>query len=48
MGWYWLGAYGIFRQASAIRIESASSLGGDISTTVDAGSTFDPAVDLGE
>jgi N4-gp56 family major capsid protein len=48
MGWYWLGAYGIFRQASAIRIESASSLGGDISTTVDTGSTFDPAVDLGE
>ena len=27
MGWYWLGAYGIFRQASLYRIESASSVG---------------------
>ena len=24
-GWYWLGAYGIYRQASIIRVESASS-----------------------
>lgn len=27
MGWYWLGAYGIFRQAALIRTESASSIG---------------------
>jgi N4-gp56 family major capsid protein len=27
MGWYWLGAYGIFRQASLYRVESASSVG---------------------
>ena len=27
MGWYWLGAYGIFRQASLYRVESASSIG---------------------
>ncbi len=27
MGWYWIGAYGIFRQASLRRIESASSIG---------------------
>lgn len=27
MGWYWLGAYGIFRQAALYRIESASSIG---------------------
>lgn len=26
-GWYWLGAYGIFRQAALRRIESASSIG---------------------
>lgn len=25
-GWYWLGAYGLFRQASIIRIEGASSI----------------------
>jgi N4-gp56 family major capsid protein len=48
LGWYWLGAYGIFRQASVIRIESSSSLGGDISTTVGTGTTFEPAIDLGE
>jgi N4-gp56 family major capsid protein len=48
MGWYWLGAYGIFRQASVIRIESASLLGGDISTTVGTGTAFNPAIDLGE
>ena len=48
MGWYWLGAYGIFRQASIIRIESASLLGGDISTTPGTGTAFNPAVDLGE
>ena len=48
MGWYWLGAYGVFRQASVIRIESASLLGADISTTVGTGTAFEPAVDLGE
>ena len=42
MGWYWLGAYGIFRQASVMRIESSSLLGGDID------SAFNPGVDLGE
>ena len=48
LGWYWLGAYGIFRQASIIRLESASLLGGDISTTPGTGTAFEPAVDLGE
>jgi len=48
LGWYWLGAYGIFRQASIIRIESSSLLGGDISTTVGTGTTYEPAIDLGE
>lgn len=48
LGWYWLGAYGIFRQASIIRIESSSLLGGDISTTPGTGTTYEPAVDLGE
>lgn len=27
MGWYWLGKYGIFRQAAVRRIETASSIG---------------------
>lgn len=27
LGWYWLGQYGIFRQASIIGVESASSIG---------------------
>ena len=27
MGWYWLGVYGIFRQAALYRVESASSVG---------------------
>ena len=27
MGWYWLGGYGLFRQASLRRIESSSSIG---------------------
>ena len=48
MGWYWLGAYGIFRQASVIRIESSSLLGADISTTPGTGTAYEPAVDLGE
>jgi N4-gp56 family major capsid protein len=26
-GWYWLGVYGIFRQNSLVRVESASSIG---------------------
>jgi len=42
LGWYWLGAYGIFRQASVMRIESSSTLGGDLNTS------FNPAVDDGE
>jgi hypothetical protein len=48
LGWYWLGAYSIFRQASIMRIESASLLGADISTTVGTGTSYEPAVDLGE
>jgi len=48
LGWYWLGAYGVFRQASLYRIESASTLGGDISTTAGTGTTYEPAIDLGE
>lgn len=39
LGWYWLGAYGIFRQAAIIRIESASLLGADVNTG------YDPPVD---
>lgn len=27
MGWYWLGAYGVFRQAALRRVETASSIG---------------------
>ncbi len=27
MGWFWLGGYGLFRQASIYRVESASSIG---------------------
>jgi len=42
LGWYWLGAYGIFRQASVMRIESSSLLGADI------GTSFDPNIDMGE
>jgi N4-gp56 family major capsid protein len=42
LGWYWLGAYGIFRQASVLRIESTSLLGSDI------GGTYDPTIDMGE
>ena len=42
LGWYWLGAYGVFRQASLVRIESSSLLGGDID------SYPIPGVDLGE
>ena len=43
MGWYWLGAYGIFRQASVARIEHTTSLGADISTNPPI-----PPIDLGE
>ena len=42
MGWYWLGGYSVFRQASLIRIESASTLGGDLNTS------FNPSIDDGE
>ena len=42
LGWYWLGAYKVFRQAAIIRIESASLLGGDLNTS------FNPAIDDGE
>ena len=42
LGWYWLGAYGIFRQASVLRIESSSLLGSDI------GTSYNPAIDTGE
>jgi N4-gp56 family major capsid protein len=42
LGWYWLGAYGIFRQASVMRIESSSLLGADLNTS------FNPAIDDGE
>lgn len=42
LGWYWLGAYGVFRQASLVRIESSSLLGGDID------SYPTPGADLGE
>lgn len=30
MGWYWLGVYGIFRQAALYRVESASSVGNNV------------------
>jgi hypothetical protein len=43
LGWYWLGAYSIFRQASILRIESTSTLGADIQSAA-----YDPLVDLGE
>jgi hypothetical protein len=39
LGWYWLGAYGVFRQAAIIRLESASLLGADVNTG------FDPSID---
>ena len=42
MGWYWLGAYGIFRQASVMRIESSSLLGSDLNTS------FNPGINDGE
>ena len=37
LGWYWLGAYGVFRQAAILRIESASLLGADVNTGYDPG-----------
>ena len=43
LGWYWLGAYSIFRQASIMRIESTSTLGGDINNAY-----YNPGVNLGE
>ena len=42
LGWYWLGAYSIFRQAAVMRIESSSTLGGDLD------SQYNPGVNLGE
>jgi len=42
LGWYWLGAYAIFRQASVLRLEHSTTLGGDID------SQYNPAIDLGE
>jgi hypothetical protein len=27
MGWYWLGAYGVFRQEAMVRLETGSSIG---------------------
>lgn len=47
-GWYWLGQYGVFRQQAIIRIESSSALAGDYSTTPGTGTTYGPAIDLGE
>lgn len=41
LGWYWLGSYGLFRQASIWRQESASSIGQNATAGTD-----DPAVDL--
>jgi N4-gp56 family major capsid protein len=42
LGWYWLGGYAIFRQASVYRIEHASSLGADLQTS------YAPPIDEGE
>lgn len=38
IGWYWFGAYGIFRQNCLYRYETASSIGGTLSTE-------DPSID---
>ncbi len=46
--WYWLGAYAPFRTASLIRIESSSSLATDYSATPGTGTTYGPAINLGE
>lgn len=46
--WYHLVQYGVFRNASLIRIESSSTLAGDISTTFGTATTYDPSDDLGE
>lgn len=40
-GWYFLGQWAVFRQAAILRIESTSSLGGDV------GGPYDPPVDEG-
>jgi N4-gp56 family major capsid protein len=42
LGWYWLGAYGIFRQAAIMRIESSSTIGADLDTA------YNPGIDMGE
>ena len=43
MGWYWLGAYGVFRQAAAYRIEHGSSLGADLTSA-----QYGPDINEGE
>lgn len=43
LGWYWLGAYSIFRQAAVMRIESSSTLGQDLNLA-----QYNPGVDTGE
>jgi len=49
LGWYWLGAYGIFRQQSVARLETTSVLGSDISATYGSPAiNVNPAIDLGE
>ena len=46
--WYHLVQYGVFRNPSLIRIESSSTLAGDISTTFGTSTTYEPSDDLGE
>ena len=46
--WYWLGQYAPFRNQALIRLESSSTLAGDISIVPGTGTTYEPAVDLGE
>ena len=41
VGWKWTGGYGVFRSASIIRVESASSIGQNATAGVDT-----PAIDL--
>jgi N4-gp56 family major capsid protein len=47
MGWYWMGAYGIFRQAAVLRIESASLLNQDVNENLNQPTPFVPSSDLG-
>jgi len=48
LGWYWLGAYKVFRQAALMRIESTSLLGQDVNENLGLATPFTPAIDLGE